>query len=146
MICFKKPPRKFWIAIRYWYPQRLTIKENPRVHAGYGGISKMWLDKHIREEVIPLLRPRFKGELRPAKADNLALGLLISAARSFGIKAESWSWNGKTPLEISPRSERISEFTIEEWEVIKNSIRSMKAKAAGARILLPGRDAFVWHL
>ena len=32
-IVFKKPYRTFKMAMRYWYPRRLTLKCNPRVHA-----------------------------------------------------------------------------------------------------------------
>lgn len=29
----KRPIRTFKMALRYWYPKRLTMKYNPRIHA-----------------------------------------------------------------------------------------------------------------
>jgi len=29
----KKPIRSIRIALKYWWPRRLTLKDNPRVHA-----------------------------------------------------------------------------------------------------------------
>jgi hypothetical protein len=33
IIVFKKPFRTLRQALYYWHPKRLTLKENPRVHA-----------------------------------------------------------------------------------------------------------------
>lgn len=116
----------------------------------------MWLNEHIKNEVLPLLKIR---NIRPAKAPTEAQGLLISAIKSLGLDKKQTYDCGipNCPVFHPTLSDRWleleqfyqlqqREFTPEEWEVIKNSIRSMKAKAGGARIILPGRDAFLWHM
>lgn len=119
-----------------------------------------WLENHI-DDVIKKLKPGFKGTIRPSsKISPLPLAKLYSACKSFGfVHQEKTQYIAEFPaigyrllrnpnllLEKDFKLNIRSYFNHEEWNVIKNSVRSIKAKANGRRIILPGRDAFIWHV